>query len=577
MVNLKSNPFFLDDEAVKWVNETLNSMTFLEKIGQLFCPIGFTNDENILKNLTSKIGIGGIMYRPGNSKDMQNVHRFLQDNSKIPLLIGANLESGGNGIVSDGTNYGKPMQVAATNDEISGYRLGKVACSEGASVGCNWAFAPIVDIDMNFRNPITNLRTFGNDADLIIKMAKGYLKAADECGVAVSIKHFPGDGVDERDQHLLTSVNSLSVDEWDETYGKIYKSLIDIGAKTVMVGHISQPSYTRFLNPKIGEYENIPASLCPELLQKLLRNKLKFNGLIVSDASLMIGFTSYMKRERAVPYCIAAGCDMFLFNKNFEEDYKFMIKGYKKGIITTERLNEAVTRILATKASLNLHIKKANRNLVPSENDLNIISCENHREWARECADKSITLVKNKEKIIPLSPFKYKRVLLNVLEENDDLNSPLKTLLKEKFEKEGFEVTIRNRSQAKGQNMDETMALAFTEIVQSVEDFKKDKDLIIYVANYETASNNTVIRLSFKGLLGIGNDYPWFAKEVPTMFISLANPYHLLDVPFMKTFINAYTFSDDVIDKLMEKIMGRSEFKGISPVDPFCSRWDTKC
>ena len=107
--------------------------------------------------------IGGILYRCGDSEEMQKTHRYLQEHSKVPLFICANLEDGGSGIAIDGTNFGKQMQAAATGGSETAYRLGKISCSEGKAVGCNWAFAPVVDIDRNWRNPITNVRTYGED------------------------------------------------------------------------------------------------------------------------------------------------------------------------------------------------------------------------------------------------------------------------------------------------------------------------------------------------------------------------------------------------------------------------------
>ncbi len=581
MINLRANPFYLDDEGIKWVEDTLQGMTVQDKIGQLFCVLGMSSDEGYIQLLTKQLGVGGVMYRPEMGKQVQEAHRMLQGYSKIPLLLAANLEAGGNGSALDGTNFGKPMQVGATDDAKMGYYLGKVACGEGALVGCNWAFAPIVDIDMNFRNPITNLRTFGGNADIVLKMASGYLKAADEENVAVSIKHFPGDGVDERDQHLHMTVNSLSVEEWEASYGRIYRQLIDQGAKTVMVAHICQPAYTRLIHPDIKDEDIMPASLSPELLQGLLRERMQFNGLIVTDATQMIGFTAAMPRKQAVPHTIASGADMFLFTKNLEEDYQFMMDGYTSGVITDERLSDAVTRILATKASLKLHQKQREGTLVPEEAALSQLKKPEFAAWAKECADKAITLVKDTQGLLPLSPAKTQRVLLNVLEDNDDINSPLRSQLKALLEKEGFEVTVKDRampalSAASIQENPEVLMKAMMEVMGKVEDFKCQYDLVLYAANFETASNNTVVRINWHSLMGIGNDNPWFVKEIPTLFVSLANPYHLLDVPMIKTFVNAYTSNEYVLESLIEKLMGRSGFKGTSPVDPFCGRWDTR-
>jgi len=580
-INLKAKPFNLDDQSIAWVDETLKGMTLQEKIGQLFCMAGSTTDKNALEMLTQQVGIGGIMYRPDAGKNVLEAHRILQDSAKIPLLLAANLEAGGTGLVFEGTNFAKPLQVGATDDPEMGYALGKISCSEGAAVGCNWSFAPIVDIDMNFRNPITNLRTFGDNADTVIKMAKRYLDAAAEEGVAVTIKHFPGDGVDERDQHLLTSVNSLSVEEWDQTFGRVYQELIDYGAQTVMVGHIALPAYAQKLNPELSG-KPVPASLSKELVTGLLRGKLGFNGLVVTDATQMIGYTTGMKREDAVPTSIAVGCDMFLFTKNMEEDLNFMFNGYEKGILTDERLNEAVTRILATKAALSLHEKQASNSLVPGDKALSIVKNELHIQWAKECADKGITLVKNNDQLLPLNKNKYKKIYLNILEANDDSNSPLRTTIKSLLESEGFEVNVRNRDftidmEALMAGKPDARTLeVMQEIGSRVSDFSGKYDLAIYVANFETASNNTVIRINWKGLAGMGDDAPWFTEEIPTVFISLANPYHLLDVPMVQAYVNAYTNNEYVLESLLDKLMGRSEFKGKSPVDAFCGRIDTR-
>lgn len=567
MINLKAKPFNLKDEDIKWVEDTLKSMDLKEKIGQLFCPVGTTDNKEELKSVLNNIKPGGIMYRSGEGAIVQEIHRFLQENSKIPLLISANLEAGGNGIATDGTYYGKQMQIAATDDEDMAYQLGVIAGREGKAVGCNWAFAPIIDIDMNFRNPITNVRTYGSNPERVLRMANKYIKGINENGVAATIKHFPGDGVDERDHHLLTSINSLSTQRWDETFGMIYKKLIEEGAQTVMVGHIALPEYSKKLVPGITDEEIMPASLAPELLNTLLREKLGFNGMIVTDATPMIGFTCAQRREIAVPKAIASGCDMFLFNKNLKEDFEYMIKGVENGILTLERLDEAVTRILAFKASLALHKQKELGTLVPDKEALSILKCEEHEKWARECADKSVTLVKDSQNLLPISPEKFKRVRLYILGDSEGgfkEGTPVKATITSALEKAGFDVQCFDDKH-----------LDFREVFEgSVESLKEKFDLAIYVANIETASNQTTVRINWAQPMAA--NAPWFVKEIPTMFISVANPYHFMDVPMVKTFINAYSSSEYVVEALVDKIIGKSEFKGISPVDPLCNLWEAK-
>lgn len=556
MIHLNKRPFFLSEEDVHWVEKTKQEMTLEEKIGQLFVPIGYSGDPEYLEGVMLSHHIGGIMYRCGQAKEMQETHRYLQEHSKIPLLIGANLEDGGCGIATDGTVYGKQMQVAATDDVSDAYRLGKVSCSEGAAVGCNWAFAPVVDIDRNWRNPITNVRTYGENPDRVLACAKEYLRAAKEEKVLVAIKHFPGDGCDEVDQHILTSVNSLSTEEWDATYGRIYEELIRDGAQTVMVGHIAQPAYQKYYNPDFPQ-KLIPATLSPELLKGLLRKKLEFNGLIVTDSTCMVGFSCAMERSRAVPYAIEAGCDMFLFNKDLDEDYHYMIDGYKNGILSEQRLDEALTRILATKASLGLH-KKDKKEIVPSSGALSVLQTEEHVGWAKKSANQAVTLVKDQEHILPISPKKTPKVLLEIMGDfpsNERVARTFEGLLT----KEGFWVERYEQENFESAKFD-------------VHTFRDKYDLVIYLGNVENASNKVTNRLSWYTFWGNGNNVPWFAAERPVIFISLANPYHLVDIPMVKTYINGYSNSDYVLESVVEKLVGRSAFTGKSPVDPFCHK-----
>lgn len=565
MINLKENPFYLDEKGIEWVETTLEKMSLEEKIGQLFCTVGYTTDEQELKKMLDK-NIGGMMYRPGIGAEIQGTHRFLQENAKIPLLLAANLESGGVGTAVDGTNFGKPLQVAACDEPEQAYRLGHISCREGAAIGCNWAFAPIVDIDMNYRNPITNLRTFGDSADRVLQMGGEYMRGADEAGLAACIKHFPGDGLDERDQHLHVTVNSLSAEDWMDSYGKVYGGLIRKGAKTVMVAHIAQPAWAKKLNPELAEEETyMPASLSKELMTGLLREQLGFQGMIVTDATVMLGYMCSMSREKAVPTTIACGCDMFLFNRDFEEDYRYMLNGYREGIITEERLNEAVTRILGVKASLGLHEKQAAHTLVPETDALQVLGCDQFRKWAKECADKSVTLVKDTQNLLPLTPEKHKRVVLFV-DEDQDLygeNGKLEKMLGEKLAEQGFEVCPAPSGSF------------ITDKPLNIEEFKAEYDLAVYAFSLSGGSNSTVVRLDWKGGI-MGGQTPWFTREIPTMAISFGNPYHLQDAPMMKTFINAYTNTEYTVEAVVEKLVGKSEFKGKNPVDPFCGKPDAR-
>jgi beta-N-acetylhexosaminidase len=367
---------------------------------------------------------------------------------------------------------------------------------------------------------------------------------------------------------LLSSVNSLSVEEWDGTYGKIWQEVVNSGTLSIMIGHILQPAYSKKLNPNLSDEEILPATLSKEILQGLLRGKLGFNGMIVTDATPMVGYNVAMPRHKAIPTSINAGVDMILFNKDIREDYQSVRDAINDGTLGMERVDEAVTRILAMKAAMNLHTAKSEGRLEPDESALKAIACDEHIKWVRECADEGITLVKDTQNLLPISPEKYKKVRLYLLEDKvgggfKDGEGALGTV-KEKLEKEGFEVTLFDYNKLDFQEMFEG----------GVADVKGKFDLAIYVACIDTASNQSVRRIDWVHLMAA--DAPWFVQDIPTLFVSVANPYHLVDVPMVKTFINAYTPSETVIETVVEKIMGRSEFKGVNPVDPFCGIWGAK-
>ena len=564
MIDLKARPFYLDDEAIAWVQDTLAGMTVEEKAGQLFCVLFKEAKPEEFDYVYSILSPGGCMYRVVPSARAVEASQTLQARSKIPLLIAANLEKGGNGIVEEGTLVGSPMEIAATDDPEMAARMAEACAKEARAVGANWAFAPIIDIDTNFRNPITNTRTFGSDPDRVRRMGEAYVKRVQSLGLAASIKHFPGDGQDERDQHLVTSINSMDCDTWMATYGAAYKAGIEAGSLTVMVGHIMQPAWSKRLDPTLKDEEIMPGTLSAELMQGLLRDKLGFNGLICTDATTMAGYTLAMSRRRAVPESIARGADMFLFARNLEEDYGFMLEGIRQGIITPQRLDEAVTRILATKAALGLHKGVP---AISQEAAAQVVGCAEHQSWAEDCADRAITLVKEQAGVLPLTPERYKRILFYTIEPSagGEGNYKVKAAcakVREMLEAEGFQV-------------DDFVPQPYGEgFTTKYEDVVNNYDLILYVANLSTKSNQTVVRIEWKQPMGA--DCGHYMNDVPTIFVSLENPYHLLDFPRVKTYINCYSNNDHCLRQLVEKLTGRSSFKGKSPVDAFCGKWDAR-
>lgn len=357
---------------------------------------------------------------------------------------------------------------------------------------------------MNWRTIIINTRAYGSTSESVIKYTTAYLKGLNESEIIDCIKHFPGDGVDERDQHLLMTVNTLSPEEWDNTFGKVYKHHIDNGIKTIMAGHIALPKYQKLINPDLTDEEIMPATLSPELIIKLLKKRLGFNGFVITDASHMLGLASAMKRQDYVPLTIAAGCDMFLFFNDHEEDFQFMLDGYKNCIITEERLHDALRRILGLKAALILHEKKKNNTLIPAKEGLKVVGCEEHKELARQASDLGITLVKDTKNQLPIKPSTHKSIKLYTLFGELTADKASEKIIIEELERADFEVHLHTDIQrAKGKTLE----------------FAKNYDAAFVFADIHGYAIENNVRIHWGA--PSSNQIPWYVYEVPTVFVSL--------------------------------------------------------
>lgn len=579
MVDLRGKPFYLSDEDVRWVEETLGHMSLEEKIGQLFIMLDRKKDREEARRLIRDYHIGGCRYQNEPAEKIYEQNRFYQENSRIPLLIACNCDNGGSGACTDGTHIATAAACGASGDEKTAWETGYVSGREGTAVGCNWDFGPVCDLLFNWRNTIVNTRAYGKDPDHVIGQCRAYIDGVKQSGMAVCCKHFPGDGVEELDQHLVMGVNTFDCETWDKTFGAVYKALIDDGIPSIMAGHIALPEYQRALRPGIRDEEIMPATLAPELLGGLLRGKLGFNGLILTDASHMAGMTSAMPRSRQVPGAIAAGCDMFLFFNDIEEDFGYMLRGYEEGILTRERLDEAVTRILALKASLGLHKKQKEGKLIPPREGLSVIGCKEHLDMAAGAAKRSITLVKDTQNNLPVSPKTHRRAYVYVISSppvsRKGKPDPVKEVVRREMEDFGFEVTMHESYydvSLKGEvTLEEELK---TVIIGKVEEFKKKYDVVFVFINMKGYAQENNVRLSWS--IGHSVEIPWYVKELPSLFISLNYTNHLLDVPMAKTFINAYAPTAEVIRAVLRKVSGQEPFTGHFDENVFCGRWDTR-
>jgi len=573
MVDLKAKPFYLNDEQIKWVEDNIKGMSLDEKVGQLFINLTLRRDPQSLKKLTDDYHIGGARWQGGSLEEVYEQNRFFQTNSKIPLLIAANCESGGNGAVGEGTMVGTGAACAASTTLDTVRDMARVGAREAAAVGCNWTFAPVCDVVSNWRNTIVNTRAFGNDPEQIIACSKVYMDEMHKEGLACAAKHFPGDGSEERDQHLVMGCNDLSCDEWDATYGKVYKALIDAGLDSIMVGHICQPAYSRHFCPELKDEEIKPATMAPELLQDLLRGQLGFNGLIVTDASHMAGLNAAAARRDVVPGVIAAGCDMLLFFNDPEEDIQYMKDGIKNGVISEERLSDALHRILGLKAHLGLdHMS------FPDKKLLELVGCKEHHDAAARAADESITLVKDTQHFLPADPETKKRVLLYYLQSAPvslaDGSDEGKKILIEELEAAGYTVDAKpDYYEFEMQGASKFNRFKMME-KPSMEKIHQDYDFCLVAIAMKGYAQENNVRVCYS--VGHSYEIPWYEHELPTVCVSLNYTNHLYDVPMMKTFINAYAPTREYIHALVLKLAGKSPFKGKFNELVWCDRWDTR-
>lgn len=243
------------------------------------------------------------------------------------------------------------MGLGATNDPEIAYDYGKATALEARSIGANWTFSPVSDLNINRRNPLVNNRAMTDDADRACRLLPQIVRGMQENGIAACAKHFPGDGMDYRDQHITTTVNSLEMADWYETFGKVYRNMIAAGVDSIMAGHIALPAYKQ---EKSARFDMpLPATLNRALITDLLKGELGFEGVVVTDALGMGGFAGwYDSREIAEIESFKAGCDMMLWpTPAFADNLE---KAILSGEVPMERLDDAVSRILRVKEKAGL-------------------------------------------------------------------------------------------------------------------------------------------------------------------------------------------------------------------------------
>ncbi|SEJ71361.1 glycoside hydrolase family 3 protein [Demequina mangrovi] len=555
--DLSAAPYSLTQDQRSWVAGTVEAMTLEAKVGQLFVAHAEIGDGSVEE--MRRFQYAGVRPGGGTAEEVAAFVDRLNEAADLPLLVGANLEFGGDGAASDGTLIGAPLQCVATGDPATAEDLGRVCAREGLAAGTNWAFAPVADIHLNWRNAVASHRAFGDTAADVAEYAEAYhrgaVDGADGHGFATCAKHFPGDGVDERDQHVVATVNTLDAGEWRGTFGRVYGALIEAGVPTIMIGHIALPALTREL---AGDDAPVrPATLAPEITTTLLRDELGFNGVAVTDATHMVGFTSQGRREDLLVDAVVAGCDLLLFLRDAEADFSAVLAGARDGRISAARIDEAVTRVLALKVSMGLCGPGAVAQARPE------VDRAAHRAIGEDVARRSATLVIDKG-VLPLTPETHRRIRLVInseLASNPEFPIPVEHLpiarwMAAELTAAGFEVSFPTK-QPPVRSLGDYMRV----IAEGNVAVEGEFDAAVVVAHYVGAgAQSTVSRLRWP--MAMGPAAPWWAGQVPTVFVSFGVPTHLADVPMVGALVNCYTPSEAAVRAAVDGIVGAEPFLG---------------
>lgn len=522
------------------VQKIIDSLTLDEKVGQLLCPDVYASDDmEKVEEVFKHSHVGSIFLTSMSKEKVQEFKKIAQKYSPLPVMISADVECGPGWVVDGLPTMPYPMAWGATDDEELIYKTGVETGISCRANDISWTFSPVIDINYNPLNPVTNIRAVSDSPDQVIKISSAYIKGMQENNNLIACcKHFPGDGVDDKNQHFVTSVNSFSKEQWDATYGKVFKSMIDLGVQSFMVGHIALPCYDSYED----EHGFMPASLSYELKTNLLKKELGFDGVLVSDAMSMLGACTRVKREKLGVEFIKTGGDVVLFP--LPEDFDNIKQAVLSGEISEERFNDALERVIKMKIKAGLFDgDRTFDNLEEIES-----SMEKH---CNEIADKSIKVVRNFKNIIPVNKKDVKTALVINVYETLKFGTPPANVMQEELEKRGIKAdTVTNPDH------------------KDVDEMIKNYDMVIVALYYGG---------SCPGVYGSCNKMGWDAimtfwcgfilKAKNLVFVSMGDPYKLQEIPFVDTYVNAFSNADSSKRAVIKAVLGEIECTAKNPVD----------
>ena len=528
---LRTDDYFLQE---KWVDSILSSMTIDEKIGQLFMIQAYSNldsvHENEIKEMIQKYHVGNLIFMQGTPIKQAELTNKYQSFSKVPLMIGFDGEWGLDMRLKNSYRFPWNMSLGAIQDNSLIHKFGEHIGNHARRIGIHVNFAPVVDINTNPLNPIIGNRSFGENKINVTQKAIAFSKGMQSMGVLANAKHFPGHGDTASDSHLKLPVLNFNRQRLDSVELYPYKRVFDAGMASVMTAHLSIPVLEP--NPKL------PTSLSSNVVTDLLKYKLGFLGLIFTDGLNMKGAANYSSSSEINLAAILAGNDILLIPHDIPETINLFKTSIQTGVLSYERIDESVRKILLAKYKVGLHTYKPIE-LLNLEKDINTPEDEVlHRELVKN----SMTLIKNKKKLLPISDLKKLHKIAYVALGEASHDPFFKELQKYS---EIFKVEKDN----------------LNEIIDTLEDF----DLVIVGFHKSNAHPWKPYQFSNKESVWLHE----ISRKNKTILSVFASPYSLLNIKSfhnLESILVAYQNSVIAQKIAAQTIFGAIDAKGVLPV-----------
>ena len=534
------------------INNLLAGMSLREKIGQT-CQAqlsgvlaqasgdlaGYLERYPVGSVFAGKEIIGGA---EADADTMRQVVDDFQQASTIPLSVAGDLENGAGGAICGLTEFPQLMALGAAASSELAYEYGHWTAAEARQAGFNWTFGPVADLSLNWLNPVLGTRCLGDRLDDCIPLLGSLIRGFQDHGLSATAKHFPGDGVDFRDQHLGLSINSLDEKTWRASYGRVFSSVIEAGVQSIMAGHIALP----WLDGRCGRGGRFtPATVSAPILTRLLREEMGFQGILVSDALIMAGFTSWAKHRERTIAAFNAGIDVMLWPG--ENYFDIMAEAVETGEVPLSRLDESVRRILEFKTAQGLF----NTSGAPLAEAAPVTVHAGARDFAKTVAARCLTLVRNRRDVLPLNANKIQTVLILYASARPSTALSRVAPFVKKLEARGIAVRVH----VNGNCLD---------IVKMEESGERFDAFLCLVDQHMHDLKNTMRPTGEMG------ECLWTVQNTETLdpvIISLGSPYLLNDMPYADTLVNAYSSDPFVMEALDQALFGEAGFPGKSPVE----------